>query len=42
MEIRKFSFMKADIIYDPTQEPIHDKAHANFVSYDKDPFILKI
>ncbi len=36
-EIRDSSFMKTDIIYDPTEEPIYDKAHANFVSYDKDP-----
>lgn len=36
-EIRKLNFMQADVIYDPTEEPIYDKAHANFVSYDKNP-----
>lgn len=35
-EIRELHLMKADIIYDPTEKPIYDKAHANFVSYDKD------
>lgn len=40
-EIRKFSFMKANVIYDPTKEPIFDKAHANFVSYDKDPIYFE-
>lgn len=40
-EIRKFDFIKADVIYDPTQKPIYDEAHANFVSYDKAPACFK-
>ncbi len=40
-EIRKFSFIKADVIYDPTEDPVYDEAHANFVSYDRDPVYFK-